>query len=246
MDPTIVNAKPRYRPPMLIDPPGFGYLLLSAEVEPPTGPRPFPGSSDAKTALLGRLNTAAAELAQVDAVERATVYRTVLAPPPAGYARNAEHPARYDVMVLVETASPGELDGVQANDAYTQLRKVLDSGATRVDTMPATCVKCIADVDKSRPGLFLFNYFVADDVDAALKLWDHLAGWFMTETAIDNSTLLQPTGDSDYAFVNHARWDFGVPGLALRMFTKPSFRSFVQANMNENRVGSMPILCRLA
>jgi len=87
---------------------------------------------------------------------------------------------------------------------------------------------------------------VAEDVDAALKLWDHLAGWFMTETAIDNSTLLRPTGESEYAFVNHARWDFGVPGLALRMFTKPSFRSFVQANMNENRVGSMPILCRLA
>jgi hypothetical protein len=30
------------------------------------------------------------------------------------------------------------------------------------------------------------------------------------------------------------------------MFTKPSFRSFVQANMNANRTGSMPILCRLA
>jgi hypothetical protein len=246
MDPTIVNAKPRYRPATLVDPPGFGYLLLSADVEPPTGSRPFPGSSDARTALLGRLKSAAAELAQVDSVERATVYRTVLAPPPAGYARNVEHPARYDVVVLVETRSPGELDGVQANDAYTQLRKELDSAAARVDTMPATCVKCIADVDKSRPGLFLFNYFVADDVDAALKLWDHLAGWFMTETAIDNSTLLQATGDSDYAFVNHARWDFGVPGLALRMFTKPSFRSFVQANMNANRVGSMPILCRLA
>ena len=227
MDPTIVNAKPRYRPPTLVDPPGFGYLLLSADVEPPTGNRPFPGSSDARTALLGRLKSAAAELTQVDAVERATVYRTVLAPPPAGYARNVEQPARYDVIVLVEATSPGELDGVQANDAYTQLRKELDSAATRVDTMPATCVKCIADVDKSRPGLFLFNYFVADD-------------------AIDNSTLLEPTGDGEYAFVNHARWDFGVPGLALRMFTKPSFRSFVQANLNENRVGSMPILCRLA
>jgi hypothetical protein len=246
MDPTIVNAKPRYRPPTLVDPPGFGYVLLSADVEPPTGPRPFPGSSDAKTGLLDRLKTAAADVAQVDGVERATVYRTVLAPPAAGYARIVDRPARYDVVVLVETTSPGGLDGVQANDAYTQLRKELDSGASRVDTMPGTCVKCIADVDKSRPGLFLFNYFEADDVDATLKLWDHLAGWFMTETGLDNSTLLQPTGGSEYAFVNHARWDYGVPRLWLRMFTKPSFWSFVQANLNENRVGSMPILCRLA
>jgi hypothetical protein len=80
----------------------------------------------------------------------------------------------------------------------------------------------------------------------ALKLWDHLTGWFMTETGIDNSTVLQPTGDSQYAFVNHARWDYGVPRLWLRMFTKPSFWSFVQKNMNENRTGSMPTLCRLA
>ncbi|MGH9227922.1 MAG: hypothetical protein ACRD07_04170 [Acidimicrobiales bacterium] len=246
MDPTIVNAKPRYRPATLVDPPGLGYLLLSAEVEPPTGRRPFPGSSDAKTALLGRLKAAAADLAQVDAVERATVYRSVLAPPPAGYARNAEHPARFDAIVLVETTSPGDLNALEAAEPYAQLRKDLDAEATRADTMRARCAKCIADVDKTRPGLFLFNYFVADDVDAALKLWDHLAGWFMSETGLDNSTVLRPTGESEYAFVNHARWDHGVPRLWLGMFTKPSFWSFVQKNMNENRIGSMPVLCRLA
>jgi hypothetical protein len=246
MDPTIVNAKPRYRPPTLVEPPGFGYLLLSAEVEPPTGPRPFPGSSATKTALLDRLKTAAAGLAQVDHVERATVYRTVLAPPPSGRARQTERPARFDVTVLVEATSPDELTAIQATEPYTQLRKELDTEATRVDAMPARCVKCVADVDKTRPGLFLFNYFVAEDVDAALKLWDHLAGWFMTETGLDNSTLLRPTGESEYTIVNHARWDYGVPRLWLRMFTKPSFWSFVQANMNENRIGSMPILCRLA
>jgi hypothetical protein len=246
MDPTIVNAKPRYRPATLVEPPGFGYLLLSADVEPPTGLRPFPGTSAAKTALLGRLKNAAAELARLDAVERATVYRTVLAPPPAGYARTVEGPARFDVQVLAEITSPDEIAGVEATEAYTQLRKELDTEASRVDVMRARCVKCIADVDKSRPGLFLFNYFVAEDADVALRLWDHLTGWFMTETGIDNSTVLQPTDRSQYAFVNHARWDYGVPRLWLRMFTKPSFWSFVQKNLNENRTGSMPTLCRLA
>ena len=101
MDPAIVNAKPRFRPPTLVDPPGFGYLLLSADVESPTGPRPFPGSSEAKPALLGRLKSAAADLARHDSVERATVYRTVLAPPPAGYARKVEHPARSALLQLV-------------------------------------------------------------------------------------------------------------------------------------------------
>jgi hypothetical protein len=246
MEPTIVNAKPRYRPATLVEPPGLGYLLLSADVEPPRGPRPFPGRSATRTGLLSRLMSAAADLARLDAVERATVYRTVLAPPPSGYARKVERPARYDVHVLVETGSPDEITAVEATEPYTQLRKEFDTDASRVDVMRARCVKCIADVDKSRPGLFLFNYFVAEDADVALKLWDHLTGWFMTETGIDNSTVLQPTGDSQYAFVNHARWDYGVPRLWLRMFTKPSFWSFVQKNMNENRTGSMPTLCRLA
>jgi hypothetical protein len=246
MEPTIVNAKPRYRPATLVEPPGCGYLLLSADVEPPTGRRPFPGTSATKTALLGRLKSAAADLARLDAVERATVYRTVLAPPPAGYARKVERPARFDVHVLVETTSPDQLTALEASEPYAQLRKELDTGASRVDTMPARCVKCIADVDKTRPGLFLFNYFVAEDADLALKLWDHLTGWFMTETGLDNSTVLEPTDRSQYAFVNHARWDHGVPRLWLRMFTKPSFWSFVQKNMNENRTGSMPTLCRLA
>jgi hypothetical protein len=246
MEPTIVNAKPRYRPATLVEPPGFGYLLLSADVEPPTGRRPFPGTSATKTALLGRLKSAATDLAQLDAVERATVYRTVLAPPPSGYARTAEHPARFDVHVLVETTSPDQLTALEASEPYARLRKELDTEASRVDTMQARCVKCIADVDKTRAGLFLFNYFVAEDADMALKLWDHLTGWFMTETGLDNSTVLQPTDRSQYAFVNHARWDHGVPRLWLRMFTKPSFWWFVQKNMNENRTASMPTLCRLA
>jgi hypothetical protein len=103
------------------------------------------------------------------------------------------------------------ITAVEATEPYTQLRKEFDTEASRVDVMPARCVKCIADVDKSRPGLFL-----------------------------------QPIGDSQYAFVNHARWDYGVPRLWLRMFTKPSFWSFVQKNMNENQTGSMPTLCHLA
>jgi len=32
--------------------------------------------------------------------------------------------------------------------------------------------------DKTRDGLFLFNYLVADDANVALELWDYLAGWF--------------------------------------------------------------------
>jgi hypothetical protein len=195
--------------------------------------------------LLSRLESAAAELARLDAVERATVYRTVLAPPPSGYARKVERPARYDVHVLVETGSPDEITAVEATPPYTQLRKEFDTDASRVDVMRARCVKCIADVDKSRPGLFLFNYFVAEDPELALRIWEQLAGWYVAETGLDNSTLLAPIGDADYVLVNHARWDLSLPGFMLRQFTKPSFRAQVPGKMRANRIGAMPLLYRL-
>jgi hypothetical protein len=43
-------------------------------------------------------------------------------------------------------------------------------------------------------GPVLFNYFVADDAAVALQLCDYLAGWYAVETGMDNSTVLEPTG----------------------------------------------------
>ena len=241
----LVNAKPRYRPATLLEPPPTGYILLSAEVEPP-GRAPFPGRSPSRTALLSRLRGLAGRLEQVDAVTKATVYRAAVAPPVAGYAKTAAHPARYDVIVLVETTSPAELADVEASEAGKELMEELDGAAAYVDVMRARCVKRIGDVDKTRPGVFLFNYFVAEDPALALELWHHLAGWYMSETGLDNSTLLQPLDSTNYAFVNHARWDHGLPRLFLQQMTKPSFFTFVKANLDRHKTGSMPVLCRLA
>jgi hypothetical protein len=46
--------------------------------------------------------------------------------------------------------------------------------------------------------------------------------------------------------VNHARWDQPLPSLLLKQFARPSFRSFVLANLLANRTGAMPILLRRA
>lgn len=240
----IVNAKPKYRPAALVDPPPKGYLHLSANVDPPTGGRPLPSRSPARAALLDRLDRLGNALEQLDTVTKVTVYRTVLAPPPAGYAKTAPRPARFDVVVLVETTTPDVLADVEGTESYKQLREALNAAARSVHIMRARCAKCIGDVDKTRPGLFLFNYFVGADPDVSFQLWDHLAGWFMTETGLDNSTVLQPIGDADYAFVNHARWNYGLPRLFLHQMTKPTFRTYVRANLDANRTGSMPILCR--
>ncbi len=94
------------------------------------------------------------------------------------------------------------------------------------------------------PGLFLFNHFTADDPEVAARL--ELIGWYAAETGLDNSTLLQPIGDAPYALVNHARWDHGLVRFAAHQFTKPSFLTFVRANLRANDTESMPVLYKLA
>jgi hypothetical protein len=246
MDLQLVNPQPRYAKVTLIQPSPLGYIHVAATVDPPRGRVPFPGRSPRKAALLTRLRALACQLERLAIVERVTVYRAVLVAPPAGSAKQVPHRARHDIVVLVETTSPAVLGEVQATEPYQLLVEAVTEAASDVHVMPARCPKRVGDVDKTRQGLFLFNYFVADDAAVALQLWDYLAGWYAAETGLQNSTLLEPLGEADYVFVNHARWDHSLPRFLLRQLTKPSFRTYVLANLQANRIGSMPILYRLA
>lgn len=243
MELCIVNPRPEYAPPPFSEPPATGYLQLAAVVEPTRGRTPFPREGERKKALLGRLRVLAAELERQDPVLRVTVYRAVLLPPAPSA---VPHPARFDVVVLVETDSVDDLDEVRASAPYRQLVAELTEAASDVHQMAARCLRFLGDVDKSRPGLFLFNYFAAEDVEVATQVWEHLAGWYVTETGLDNSTLLAPIEAADFVFVNHARWDSGLLSFAVKQFRRSSFRSYVLANLRANATTAMPILYRKA
>ena len=240
----LLNDKPKFRPAALQEPPPHGYILLSAEVEPPTGRRPMPSTSPAKAALLNRIGRLSFALERHNAVRRATVFQALLAPPPSGYATTVARPARFDVTALVETVTKDVIGEVEATEPFKNLVEELEATSTRVNFMRARAAKHIGDVDPAQPGVFLFNYFVGADIDVAFELWDHLAGWYMTETGLDNSTVLEPTTGSDFLFVNHARWNKSLTRLTLEQLVKPSFFTFVRANLNANQTGAMPILCR--
>ena len=244
---TIVNPNPKYARVRLIDPPPTGYLLLGAVVEPALRRTPFPRRSPQKAALLTALKAQAASLERLEAVTKVTVYRAALLPPPNPDARRmAARPANYDVVVLVETVTVDAVSDAEASPEYRKLHDTITSAAREHYLMPARCLRRVGDVDKTRPGLFLFNFFVAEDPAVALDLWDRLAAWYAVETGLDNSTLLGPTGPADYVFVNHARWDTSLPRFALGQFGKRSFFTYVLANLRANHVAAMPILYRLA
>lgn len=247
MELTIVNPHPKYPRVGLIEPPATDYLFLAAQVEPAFGRTPFPRGSARKAALLSDLKRQAAGLERLDSVTKATVYRAALIPPPGSDARRmSTHPARYDVVVLVETADPDAGATVAASPEYRKLQETITATARDHYLMHARCLRRIGDVDKSRQGLFLFNYFVAEDPAVALELWEHLAAWYAVETDLDNSTLLAPVDGDDYVFVNHARWDMSLPRFTAAQFGKRSFYSYVLANLRANATASMPILYRLA
>jgi hypothetical protein len=247
MELTIVNPHPKYPRVGLIEPPPTGYLLLAAVVEPTVGRTPFPRGGSRKTALLAELKALAAGLEQLGTVTKATVYRAALIPPPGSDARwLAARPARYDVVTLVETTTVEAAGDVAASPEYRKLHDAVAAAAREQCLITARCLRRVGDVDKTRPGLFLFNFFAAEDPGVALDLWDHLAAWYAVETGLDNSTLLGPVGPADYVFVNHARWDMSLPRFAVTQFGKRTFYSYVLANLHANGTASMPILYRLA
>jgi hypothetical protein len=246
----LANPDPRYSRVHLIEPAPLGYLHLAADVQAPHRPGPVLRRSRNKQQLLGALKWQARQLAQLDTVERATVYDALAFTPPSGYATGQAtlKPAWLDVVVLVETASPGAASEVRAAPAYQELASTLTEQARRVHQVAARNVRRVGDVDKTRPGLFLFNYFAGGDPGLAVELWDYLAGWYEAETGLDNSTLLEPLEgeQSDYLMINHARWDGSLPLFMARQLPKKTFRSYVLANLKAHHLAAMPVLYRLA
>lgn len=162
----LVNPDPRYGKVHLIESAPLGYLHLAADVQAAHYPGPVLHRTRQKHQLLGVLKWQARRLAQAETVERATVYDAVAFTPPGGYVKDRPAPlppAWFDVVVLVETASPEAATEVRASSAYQELAGTLTDLARRVHQVTARNVRRVGDVDKSRPGLFFFNYFAGDN-----------------------------------------------------------------------------------
>ncbi|HKO23925.1 MAG TPA: hypothetical protein VJY65_04205, partial [Chloroflexota bacterium] len=249
----IVNPDPAYATVKLVEPTTRGYIHVAAEVRPRRLPflQRLPAGRE-KSALIGRLTELARQLEDLEAVEKVTVFDAVaIAPARSAYLKERGDSIRvphFDIVVLIETTSPAVIRDVQSTPLYEALLAALRSQAKHLHVMAARNAKRVGDVDKTRQGLFLFNYFVADDARVMLQLWDYLAGWYAVETGLDNSTLLVPLeGErSDYLAINNARWEESLPRFLWRQFSKKSFRTYVLMNLEANRVGAMPILYRLA
>ena len=249
MELRLVNPDPRYSKVRLIEPAPLGYLHVAAEVRAPKRPGPVLFSRE-RSQLVGALKVLGRQLEQVPGVQKVTVYEAIAFGLPSAYVRQRAtliQPARFDVVVLAETDSPDMTQDVRGSTEYQALVDHLTAGSQRVHAIAARNIKRVGDVDKSRPGIFLFNYFVGEDPQVVLELWDYLAGWYQVETGLDNSTVLAPLeGEApNFIIINHARWDGSLVSVLAKQLAKKSFRSYVLGNLDANQVGAMPVIYRL-
>src|SRR5262249_44816305 len=124
----------------------------------------------------------------------------------------------------------------------------LTERARQVHQIAARNGRRVGDVDKSRRGLFVFNYFAGDDPGLAAELWEYLSGWYAAETGRNSATLLWPPRDeqSHNGLINHARWDGSLAAFMARQLPKKTIRSYMLVNLKDNHVAAMPVLYRLA
>lgn len=248
----LVNDDSAYEAPTFDERTSHGFLYVTAAVNP--GPEPKPVPRRLPPGLVPELIRRAAALEARGEVVSVTVFRARLFPPThrlIPYLRSRWRSLRlprFDVVVLVETTNVESARALTGTSEYAHVLTSLTSASRDVEALVTRNAKRLRHVDHSRDGLFVFNHFVADDADVFLSLFDHAAAWYEAKVGVDNALLLVPQAgeESDYVAINHARLNMRLPVFLAGQFARSSFWTSVVANQNQNCVGALPALYRLA
>lgn len=242
-DPGVPDSWTRAR---LVEPSTAGFVHVGASSGPWRLPVPLPRARRRTTLALMR--AAATTLRRDPHVVRVDVFEALLCPPGRrSHGAGQDVPvADFDAVLLVETDTVASAADLPGGRVLAGLLADLHEAAARTLIFAGSNARRIATVDHERQGVFLFNYFSADDVDTNLFAWQYTAGWFQDQTGLDNSTVLQPVDPDNvpYSLVNHCRWDRLRDVLPALLF-KRSFRNFVLRVFSENQVAARPILYKL-
>ena len=222
-----MDSAARYPRPEFVPPLPEQFLYVGLSVDPPEH-APVVRASARRDQVLLRCRALVEELTRTDGIVDATVFRTVLIPPVPGV-------PRFDVVVLVRAATPGAVRHVSSTEVWSPLEPAL--------MMTARNIRRIGDTRAARSSTYLFNHFTAADPAAGVAVWEDLAGWYTAKTGVDNSTLLQPTAGTPYAFVNYVRLPGSGPRFLLDQLRRPSFHRYVRRALTSNDMAALPLLC---
>jgi hypothetical protein len=216
--------------PQFVSPLPDEYLYIGLTVDPPAHV-PVVRHSARRDQVLDRCRALVREVEHMEDAADATLFETVLIPPVPGV-------PRFDITLLVRASTPDVLAQVRHADLWSQLEPDL--------VITARNTRRIGDTEQTRSATFLFNHFTAADTATAVTAWEDLAGWYTAKTGVDNSTLLQPTGASPYAFINYVRLPGSGTHFMVNQLSRPSFHSYVRRTLQDNGMSALPLLCRPA
>lgn len=233
----------------LMEPNHAGYIVLAGEIDRRL-PFGYFIESGKKKALIADIKALLPELEALEGVVEATLFKALIIPPGRGayLEKRPDIPTtRFDVALLVRVATPEGAKTIAASAEFAAIEARLRRDAKGTYRMVGENIRRIGEVDHSRDGVFLINYFAAADRAQNLAVWEYTAGWFQDQTGLDNSVLTRPiTQDGpDYAIVNHCRWD-GLGDILPSLLFKPSFRNYVLKHFEANDTAATPVLYRLA
>lgn len=246
---TIVNPELSFKKVSLIPPSKHHYFLLAAEVDSNFFLF-FLWTSSKKKKLLKYCKSQFSKMKLLDGVEDAIVFRARLIPPGKGkLLRERPHVpvAKFDIVLLIEINDRAAVSEIEFNKYIEEIKEQLEKVAGKTFFLKATNERRINSVDHNRQGVFLFNFFYADNLEQNIEVWEYTAGWFQQETRLDNSTLFLSDNEdeSPYTVINHCRWD-SMSEIIPSLLFKKSFKSFVLDNFYANNVAAIPILYKLA
>lgn len=232
----------------LVEPSGSYYIHLAMEVDESNSPF-YLFDSKKKKRLLDRAKLLCQSLEKSDEVLKVNMFKAVLIPPGRGryIKENAGRIkiARYDLALLIEVASKEAVNDLLKTETLRESIAYFKDKSKNYHQLIASNVRNMGPVKHNSKGVYLFNYFYAEDIEQNLEVWNYTAAWFEKETGLRNSELMLPVDGqvSDYTLINHCRWDRLLDILPSLVF-KRSFQSFVLDSFYENQIGAMPILYR--
>lgn len=222
------TAAARYPRPPFEEPVPGEYLYAGLTVDPPAH-APVVRSSARRDRVLDQCRVLVREIETIDGVTDATLFETVIIPPLEGV-------PRFDVTLLTRATTPEVLARVRTSLIWQEVNPDF--------VMAARNTRRIGHTERTRSATFLFNHFTAADAAGAVEAWEELAGWYTAKTGVDNSTLLQPTSEAPYAFVNYVRLPHSAARFMLAQLSRPSFHTYVRPTLRKNRMAALPLLCK--
>lgn len=246
----IVNKQLQFKKVSLTEPTTNFYLHIAAEIDHSIF-SVFMTTSLRKKKLIKEAKQWCKELKNKNGIVSAVVFNAILIPPGKGkFLTEQPHKvqiAKYDFAILIESTSLEKVENIKDTAEYKKIESTIKNISTNIHITTAKNIKHINPVNHQKQGVFLFNYFYANNLQQNLGIWEYTAGWFQQETGLDNSTVLLPIDqkNSKYSIINHCRWN-KISDFLPSLIFKKSFHSYVLDNFYANKVAAMPVLYKIA